>query len=551
MTATASENTGKKLIALTFDDGPSYYTQGLLDGLKERGAKATFFIVGSRVKAYDETIRRAYAEGHEIAQHTYDHPALTTKTDDQIRWQVNYTDELLDECLGMDMDYLLRPPYGDQNSRVLSVIGCPAVIWSIDSCDWVSLNQYSVRDTIVNQAFDGAIILVHDIHRTSIPGALMAVDILQDWGYEFVTVSELYRRRGVTMEDGVKYYSCKPNGTDYGAVEAPEICSRVVPGGCEVSIYGADGAEIYYSTDGSFPNQKYTSTVFISETTQFRAVAAFGLNRDRSPVTETTVEVKLLETPILRSAGGFFYLESLVEGMKIHYTTDGSVVSMKSPLYSDPIPWFTGTVQCFGTTDGGSSPVETHHVSESGNIFADISPDRWYFAEMDRAVSLGLLKGEGNNVYAPEEKLTRAAFATLLYRVAEAKGVDCELLQEQSPFTDLLPETWYSEAILWAAEREVLLGYPDGSVRPEEEITREQMCVMLCRLLKYIGQDLPEAEPEFTDANEISSWAYASVGSICATDLMHGNGNGTFAPMATATRAEATAVLLRLYEHLS
>ena len=548
---TASENTGKKLIALTFDDGPSYYTQGLLDGLKERGAKATFFIVGSRVNAYDETIRRAYAEGHEIAQHTYDHPALTTKTDDQIRWQVEYTDELLDECLGMDMDYLLRPPYGDQNSRVLSVIGCPAVIWSIDSCDWVSLNQYSVRDTIVNQAFDGAIVLVHDIHRTSIPGALMAIDTLQEWGYEFVTVSELYRRRGVTMEDGVKYYSCKPNGTDYGPLNAPEIRSHMVPGGCEVSMYADDGAEIYYSTDGSFPNKKYTSTLFISETTQFRAVAAFGLNRDRSSVTETTVEVKLLQTPSLRSSSGFFFLESLTEGMKIHLTTDGSAVSMNSPLYTDPIPWFTGTVRCFGTIDGGSSPVATHYVSESGNVFADISPECWYFAEMDRAVSLGLLKGQGDNVYAPEEKLTRAAFATLLYRVAEAKGLDCEASDQQAVFSDLRTDAWYTEAIIWASERGILLGYPDGTVRPEEEISREQMCVMLCRLLEQTGQAIPESEPDFTDAGKISSWAYGSVGSICTIGLMHGNGNGTFAPKATATRAEATAVLLRLYEYFS
>lgn len=551
MTATASETTGKKLIALTFDDGPSYYTQGLLDGLAERGAKATFFIVGSRVRAYDETIRRAYAEGHEIAQHTYDHPALTTKTDDQIRWQLEYTDELLDECLGKDFDYLLRPPYGDQNSRVLSVIGCPAVIWSVDSCDWVSLNQYSVRDTIVNQAFDGAIVLVHDIHRTSIPGALMAVDILQAQGYEFVTVSELYRRRGVPMEDGVKYYSCKPNGIDMGALEAPEIRRRIVPGGYEVSMHAMDGAEIYYSTDGSFPGIKYTSPLFISETTQFRAVAAFGLNRDRSPVADVSVEVKMLRTPTLKSFGGFFHFDSVADGVQIHYTTDGSFVGMNSPIYSEPIPWFTGTIQSFGFTDGGSSPVVTHHVSESGNIFADVSPDCWYFEEMDRAVSLGLLKGQGDYVYAPQELLTRGTFATLLYRAVEAQGIDCEVFDQQLPFTDLLQDAWYFDAVSWAADRGILLGYPDGTVRPEEEITREQMCVMLCRLLEHLGQELPEAEPNFIDAGKISTWAYASVGSICAMELMRGNGNGTFAPKATATRAEATAVLLRLYEYLS
>lgn len=544
-----TKTTGGKLIALTFDDGPSYYTSGLLDGLAERGVRATFFMLGQCARNYPDTVRRAFEEGHEIAQHTYDHPALTTKTNEQIQWQLEYTDEILDDCLGMNLDYLLRPPYGDQNSRVLSVIGCPAIIWSVDSCDWVSLNQYSVRDTIVNNAFDGAIVLVHDIHRSSIPGALMAVDILLEQGYEFVTVSELYRRRGVSLEDGMKYYSCKPTGTDQGTLSTPLISTRMIPGGYEVTMHSKQGAPIYYSTDGSFPTIEYKGPIVVTKDTQFQAVAAFGLNRDRSQIASANVVIKMLNVPRLYSSEGCFCFAEPGEGICIRYTADGSAVGVNSPLYVDKIPWFTGAINSFCIGDGGVSAPVTHYVSENGNIFRDVSPDTWYFDEIDRAVSLGLLMGQGNDYYAPDEELTRAAFVTLLYRLVKTIGYNTGG-STQPGFTDVEENVWYYDAASWAAEQGILQGYPDGTMRPDAPITREQMCVMLDRLLTCLGIPLPEPEPNFTDREQISPWAYSSVGRMAGAELIYGLGNGSFAPASTATRAEAGAVLLRVYDRV-
>ena len=131
-----------------------------------------------------------------------------------------------------------RSRCGDFNSRVLSLLDAPAIIWSIDPVDWRDRNAYTVRDRIVARAFDGAIILCHDIYSSTVDGVLMAIDILQEQGYEFVTVNELYRRRGVSLNNGETYYSCKPTGTQLDAVKAPVISTEIVNGNADTKTVG-------------------------------------------------------------------------------------------------------------------------------------------------------------------------------------------------------------------------------------------------------------------------------------------------------------------------
>ncbi|MBQ4565197.1 MAG: polysaccharide deacetylase family protein [Oscillospiraceae bacterium] len=546
--AQEEKSKGGKLIALTFDDGPGYYTASLLDGLAERGVKATFFMLGECAENYPETVRRVFNEGHEIAQHTYSHPALTTKSNEQIRWQLDTTDQILDECIGMDLDYILRPPYGDRNDRVLSVIGCPSIIWSVDSRDWESLNSYSVCNTIVNNSFDGAIVLVHDIHRTSVPGALMAVDELLDRGYEFVTVSELYRRRGQPLEDGKNYFYCKPNGIDDGPLQAPEISSRIVAGACEITMTTGSNAPIWYSLDGSFPNQLYTGPILTDRSVSVSAVTALAVNRGRSDITKKEITYHKLETPVLYSEKGFFYYQAVEQGV-IRYTNDGSSPVADSYLYEQGIPWFNGTLSSFVVSEDGSSDYVVHHVSENGNIFADVSPEYWYFDEIDRAATMQWLQGEGNYIYRPDGNITRSAFVTLLYRIVDQLGYDVSYtIPANNP--DLQKDSWYFDAISWASEKGILTGYPDTSMRPEAYITREMMCAIMERLFVYLEMDVPEAEPAFADNDTISPWAYSSVGSMAGMELILGRGENIFAPLDNATRAEAVTILLRLYDML-
>ena len=114
----------KKLVAITFDDGPGPYTNRLLDGLKARGAKATFFMLGSRAEAYPEVVKRVYREGHQVANHSYDHPDLTTLSDAGVRSQIQNTNQILNRACGKGTSYLVRSPYGSETSRTRSLCWC-------------------------------------------------------------------------------------------------------------------------------------------------------------------------------------------------------------------------------------------------------------------------------------------------------------------------------------------------------------------------------------------------------------------------------------------
>ena len=138
--------TGGKLIALTFDDGPSRkYTAQLLDGLKERGVPVTFFFLGEMADYNPKLVKRAYEEGHEIACHTWNHPNLTGCSASEIRKEIEDTFEELDWACGDEADYLVRPPYGSTNQKVRDAIDAPLIYWSVDSEDWSLLNTTKVR----------------------------------------------------------------------------------------------------------------------------------------------------------------------------------------------------------------------------------------------------------------------------------------------------------------------------------------------------------------------------------------------------------------------
>lgn len=546
MAAKETKSKGGKLIALTFDDGPSGYTKNLLDGLAKRNAKVTFFLVGNRINTYSATARRIFDEGHQIAQHTYDHPTLTTQTDSQVTWQVQRTDQLIDNCLGTDLDYMLRPPYGDCNSRVLSLIGCPAVMWSLDSLDWQLLNAEKVRDRIVSQAFDGAVVLVHDIHSTSIPGALMAIDVLQKQGYEFVTVSELYRRRGVEMQDGYRYYSCKPNGTDLGPIEAPEISATPVYGGYEISLKAQNGAKIYYSIDGSVPSTLYTGKFNLTSGQELKAFACYALNEGRSETVTKSVVAAEVKELTLRSANGKFLIDNPNPNLDVRYTTDGSVPTQNSPLYKDGINWFDGVLTyCAMGYGAGSAPV-SYYVSARGSVFLDVAPDAWYFKEMDWAASQGLLKGTEPYVYEPDTGLTRAMFVTVLHRMMGNLGYQTEAAADAG-FKDVSAGSWYEDAVNWSAENGIILGDDTGKFRPDDSITREEMCAVMDRMLTFLNHESEACEIGFKDNGKISAWAYASVSRLVGLGIIRGMGDNVFAPKNTATRAEAATVLLRFY----
>lgn len=181
----------KKKIALTFDDGPhEIYTPQLLDGLKQRGVKATFFLIGENVEKNTEIVRRMYQEGHCIGSHTYHHVQLTTLSDEKACEEVEMTNDVISKITGAQVVYI-RPPYGSWNDKLECAIPMKPVLWTIDPMDWSVLNTSSVLKHVKKNAKADGIILLHDIYPTSVQAALKIVDELQKDGYEFVTVDEI------------------------------------------------------------------------------------------------------------------------------------------------------------------------------------------------------------------------------------------------------------------------------------------------------------------------------------------------------------------------
>ena len=196
----------KPMIALTFDDGPSYYTPRILDALEKHGQAATFFVVGYNAARYGETMKRAYDMGCEIGNHSYNHPDLTYKSYSGIVSEMTSTNALIYNATGANAT-ICRTPGGSVNSTVRSAVGMPIIMWSIDTIDWKTRDTWSTVNIVLNNVRDGDIILMHDIHAPTISAAEILIPELVARGYQLVTVSELAQYKGVQMQNGEVYRS--------------------------------------------------------------------------------------------------------------------------------------------------------------------------------------------------------------------------------------------------------------------------------------------------------------------------------------------------------
>lgn len=193
-------------IAMTFDDGPhATNTARLLDMLKQRNIKATFFVVGKNVREYPDIVRRILAEGHEIGNHTWDHKALSGMSAERVHQELAMTHNAVLEVAGYQMR-VMRPPYGATNLRVkqqcYQEFGYPTIMWSVDPLDWKRPGSSVVAQRIISNTHAGAIILAHDIHEPTINAMPDTLDTLLSKGYRFVTVSQLLNMQSETPAPG-------------------------------------------------------------------------------------------------------------------------------------------------------------------------------------------------------------------------------------------------------------------------------------------------------------------------------------------------------------
>lgn len=199
------ETKQRPMIALTFDDGPGEYTEELLNCLVENNAKATFFMLGQNVEAYPEIAKKVSDAGMELGNHSYSHPDLVTIGAEAAAQQVSNTDVALKAATGFEAT-VMRPPGGSFNDSVKAAIDHPLIIWSIDTRDWATKSEDQTYQVVMDNAQDGSVVLMHDIHEWSVKAAIRMIPDLIAKGFKLVTVSELAEAKGKNLQSGNAYY---------------------------------------------------------------------------------------------------------------------------------------------------------------------------------------------------------------------------------------------------------------------------------------------------------------------------------------------------------
>ena len=209
--------------------------------------------------------------------------------------------------------------------------------------------------------------------------------------------------------------------------------------------------------------------------------------------------------------------------------------------------------RCGDEEDKGGPSRDWHCPTCKSNTchskaFSDLDLDAWYHEYTDYVLCKGMMNGMGGDIFAPNGETSRAMLTTILYRMAGSPAVTGEM-----PFADVAAGQWYSDAILWAEQNDVVLGYGDGSFGPMDTITREQIAALFFRFaeLKGMKTRLEADLASFKDAGEISAWASDYMEWAVASGMMEGRGAKTLAPKAGTTRAETAALLERWCEEIA
>ncbi len=203
----------KPIVALTFDDGPSPYTQRIVDTLAKYNSKATFFVMGYRLEEYGENALYAFNHGMEIGNHSYSHKQLVGLNQNSINQQMDDTNKMIKDLTGKEPK-LYRPPYGRLNQVILDKIHMAAILWNVDSQDGKAYDAQEIVDNVMEDVKDGSIILLHDIYEKTADALDILLPKLIEEGYQVTNVSQMFACRGEPIESNHKYYFL----TDMGAV---------------------------------------------------------------------------------------------------------------------------------------------------------------------------------------------------------------------------------------------------------------------------------------------------------------------------------------------
>ena len=401
MPAAASGFT-EKLIAITFDDGPGAYTAQLLDELAARDVKATFFVSGYRAANYPETLKRMVSEGHQLASHTQNHENLNTLSAAKIADEISRTQDYI-TAAGGDNPAYIRPPYGNANKTVRAQAPSPLINWSVDPEDWKYRDSETVRQNIEAGVFDGAIILVHDIYRTSVDGALAAIDDLLAEGYEFVTVQELLLRRGITPEAATVYYSAKNNGVNLPAdavgPQAFDESQLQSHWGYEAMKRCLDYGWMTLTDTGEWkPNAYVTRAEFAADLARFAGIHVFYPTDGAAQFSDVDPASDLAPYIAWASDSG------IVTGFD-----DGTFRPGRTLTREQMAAMLARFYALSGITAAGSA---------DGYADAD-AISAWAVNGVALCTARGLVQGDPQGRFRPQSDLTRAQIAAILSRMAK------------------------------------------------------------------------------------------------------------------------------------
>lgn len=440
----AASNQDTKLIALTFDDGPCQYTERLLDGLAERGVKATFFVQGVKAEQYPDVIRRMLEEGHQVGNHSYDHPNLSQLELNAAVKQLEDTNRILDEITGGNGGYAYRAPYGSSTLTLRMKMGAPFFKWSADSLDWSLKHSGLIYNQLLQSVHDGAIVLLHDTVYHTTDAVLRAIDTLQNQGYEFVTVEELCRRRGVDSAAGCDdLYECLPALEQKSALERPTIQTEKTGNRIRVSLDSDSDVPIYYTIDGSpvlCNGTVYRGAFTVSSSCTIRAVAASDLNGCRSEETVLAVsldEEEMASTDVSDQA----------------YLSRGLFAQL---LYE----------------------MEDDHYVQACKLFSDVPLDHPQAEAITWAYASGIFDGTGAETFEPSRYVSREEVAKVLQSVLKPKPCD-----EVPEFRDVDKiSSWARDSVCAIVKLGLLKGGTDGYFRPQDTMTGAQVKLVLERM---------------------------------------------------------------------